>query len=289
MAHYKAKCGRYFTKSDCGECYYMGEQWGKIYGKETTYCFEELCRNCEYHKAFRELYPSRLIGDCDGVLVDDLDFDYTNSLDKIRDDYSKQSYDLIAKKFGGLCPAISPDGKGGLNVRRDEITCANCWNEICVVTKKKRNVAKCKIIAIVETRWMDEVGFYSKEHKVMTHKEVTGLIPMDFAERLIKECDNLVFKRFEMNNCEMLSIELGFAPKPTILQYYIKKSNAKRDLLADLKAVEDGYEVIHESDLIKERQKAKTERRKLKQQVQERKRKRKHLIVKQISIFEEGM
>lgn len=289
MAVYKTKCGRHFIRSNNGTSYYMGESWGEEYGKETTHCYDELKKECEFCRRFREKYPSELIGDCDGVLVDDSEYDYENSLDKIRDDYTKKSYDKITAKFGCNCMAISIDGKGGYTIRRDETSCRHCWNSICVITNKKRDLTKVRIMADLEYRWVDKIGgLFEEEKKNLTRKRVTDLIPLDYAERVLRDKNSEELMRFETNNCRRTSQVLGFEPTPTILRYYIQKSTAKRDLLEDLKAIEEGYTVIHESDAIKEKAQKKREKKVKKEETKARKIKeyKARAKIKQISFFE---
>ena len=269
MAVYKTKCGKYFKRMDCGESYYMGESWGEQYGKETCYCpFEH--SECEYYKAFKTKFPNMWFADCEGVKVSDNEYDYDNSLTKKDDEISKKSYDAIIAKFGGLCMAINYDGKGGYKIDRDR--CYDCWEKTCNITKKERDITKCRIMADVVVEWDDKFGFYEEHHKTLTHRQVTkGFVPREYAERAIKDKHSVYISMFEINTLQKMEIMLGFAPKPEIVRYYIVNSNAKRDLMEDLKAVADGYTVIHESDVIAAKKSEKSARRKVIREEKEKK------------------
>lgn len=287
MATYKTKCGLYFQRYDGGASYYLGECWGQEYGKETCHCPYDKQLECEHGIKFYNKYKS-LIGDCDGVLVSDGEYVYEHSCEKIRDDFSALSYKKISEKFGGYCMAVYADGKGGYKINREE-ACYGCWNKVCNITGKERDLTKVRLMGDVETCWVDEIGFIKEEHKTLVHKKVIKeLIPLEYAERLLKTKTATWFSMFETNNCKNISQILGLAPPSKVLRFYIEKSMAKRDLLEDLKWVAEGYTVIHESDLIKEQQQAKRLRKEKKEEAKKKKIKQnlKSLKQKQLSMFD---
>lgn len=287
MATYKAKCGIHFKNDCCGSSFYLGERWGEDYGKETVWCPKTDKSICPFHKAFTEKFS--LIGDCEGVLIPEKEYDYENSVEKIKDDYSRQSYEKIVDRFGSNCMAISPDGVGGYTVKRDEMNCKNCWNSICVVTNKERDMTKVRVMGDVETIWTETIGFLKEEHKRLDRKKVIkDLVPLEFAERLLKDPKNVLFQMFITNNCERAGQKLGIEAPSRVIRFYWEKSTAKRDFLADLKAVEEGYVVSHEIDSEKDRKaRKKAERAEKKQKKEKRLRKRiKGHQMQQLSLFD---
>lgn len=266
MATYKTKCGLYFQTNTGGCSYYLGESWGEDYGKETTWCPKHKQVECAYHKEFKERFGV-LIGDCDGVLVSDDEYDYEHSKEKIINEYNKQSFEKIVEKFGCFCRAISVDGKGGYKVRRDETSCRGCWESVCVVTNQKRDLTKVRLMGDVETVWVETRGFLVDEHKNLIRKRVLKeLVPLEFAERLLKNPNNLIFHGFKTNNCNRLSQELGLEPPSKVVRFYYEKSTAKRNLIDDLKAVSEGYTVIHDIDREKQAQEIKKAKKKEREQ-----------------------
>lgn len=264
----------FFKHDCCGSSFYLGENWGEEYGKETVWCPRADKDNCPHRKTFIEKFS--LIGDCEGVLIPEEEYVYQNSVEKIIDDYSQQSYEKIVDRFGANCMAISPNGVGGYIVKRDELHCRDCWNSICVVTNKERDMTKVRLMGDVETVWTEKIGFLTEEHKRLDRKKVIkDLIPLEFAERLLKDPENLIFKMFITNNCERTGQILGLEPPSRVLRFYYEKSMAKRDFLADLKAVEEGYVVSHEIDCDKAaKARKKAERAAKKQKKDKRLRKR---------------
>lgn len=290
MATYKTKCGLYFQRYDGGASYYLGECWGKEYGKETCHCPYDKQLECDYGIDFYKKYKS-LIGHCDGMLVNDEEYDYENSIEKIRDNFSTLSHKKVSEKFGGYCMAISADGKGGYKINREE-GCYGCWNKVCNITGKERDLTKVRLMGDVETCWVEEIGFIKEEHKNLVRKKVMkDLIPLEYAERLLKTKTATWFDTFETNNCKNTSQMLGLAPPSKILRFYYEKSKAKRDLLEDLKAVQEGYNVIHEIDQEKETKRQKREKKLKKQEAKEIKiKKNKRLFkVQQMDLFKEKL
>ena len=288
MATYKTKCGLYFKTNTGGSSYYLGESWGEEYGKETTWCPKYKQDECVHCKEFQARFGT-LIGECEGVLVSEDEYDYENSKEKIIDEYSKQSYEKVVQKFGCYCQAISANGKGGYKVQRDEMGCRGCWNNICVVTKQERDLTKVRLMGDIETVWTETKGFLVDEHKNLIRKRVLKeLVPLEFAERLLKEPDNLIFNEFKTNNCNRLSQELGLEPPSRVVRFYYEKSTAKRNLLEDLKAVAEGYTVIHEIDsekCDKELKRQKKEKRELKKKIKFKK-KMKEMKIQQMSLWD---
>ena len=288
MATYKTKCGLYFKTNTGGSSYYLGGCWGEEYEKETTWCPKYQQDECVYCKEFQARFGT-LIGECEGVLVSDDEYDYENSKEKITNEYSRQSYEKVVQKFGCFCPAIHEDGKGGYKVQRDEMSCRSCWNRICVVTNQERDLTKVRLMGDVEVVWTETRGFLVDEHKNLIRKRVLKeLVPLEFAERLLKDPNNLIFHGFKTNNCNRLSQELGLEPPSRVVRFYYEKSTAKRDFIEDLKAVSEGYTVIHEIDSIKSEKalkKQKKEERELKKKIKIKK-KMKEKRSKQISLWD---
>ena len=93
---------------------------------------------------------------------------------------------------------------------------------------------------------------------------------------MVVDGSNLLFQMFKTNNCNKLSQELGLAPPSRVVRFYYEKSTAKRDLLEDLKAVSEGYTVIHEIDS----EKREKERKRKEKEERENKKKQKILKLK---------
>jgi hypothetical protein len=267
MATYKTKCGLFFRTNTGGSSHYLGESWGEDYGKETTWCPKHKQDDCTYCQEFQARFGVN-IGECEGVLVLDEEYDYENSKEKITSDYDRQSYEKIIERFGCACMAISADGKGGYKIQRDEVGCRGCWNSLCVVTNQNRDITKVRLMGDVETVWIETKGFLVDEHKTLVRKRVLKeLVPLEFAERLLKTPNNLIFHGFKTNNCNRMAQELGLAPPSRVVRFYYEKSTAKRDLLEDLKAVAEGYTVIHDIDRekqLKEKKREQSSKRKQK-------------------------
>lgn len=256
MAVYRTKCGLYF-KSSPGSSFYLGESWGEEYGKEITHCPKHFQEDCEFSKSFCSRFTG-LLGDCDGVMVPESEYDYEKSREKIIHDYDAESYRKILEKFGGNCMAIKADGRGGFTVKRDELSCLDCWNEVCTVTNKKRDLTKVKLMADIVVKWTEHIGFLSYDHKNLIRKKVIkNAVPLEFAERLLRDPDNLIFGMFKTNNCNRLGQMLGLEPPSEVVRFYYELSRAKRNLLDDLRAVAEGYNVIHEFDVEKQQKEAK--------------------------------
>ena len=142
----------------------------------------------------------------------------------------------------------------------------------------------------VETCWVEEIGFIKEEHKNLVRKKVMkDLIPLEYAERLLKTKTAMWFDTFETNNCKNTSQMLGLSPPSKVLRFYYEKLKAKRDLVEDLKAVQEGYNVIHEIDQEKEIKLQKREKRLKKQEAKEIKIKKskKAFKVQQMDLFKD--
>lgn len=146
MGTYITKCGIYFKTNGCGSSHYMGESWGDEYGKEIIHCPFSRAKDCEYVKEFAAKFGT-IIGDCEGLIIDDKEYNYENSREKIQDDLSRKSYQKVCEKFGGYCLAIRADGKGGYEIHCRHDTCGECWNKICMITNKERDITPAYLCA----------------------------------------------------------------------------------------------------------------------------------------------
>lgn len=272
--YHRAKCGLYFDENCYGDCWTNGYEFSDNTGVYLAHCpYKDKC-DCQANKEFREKLPNYKWADCEVVACDE--YDYNNSAEKIFDEYANARNDKITRKFGGYCPCIEFEPYGEYSVKYETDRCAHCWNEECLITKKKRDITKVYLMGDLESLIVDDVGFFHNETKrIVRRKLYKNAIPKEVAERIIKKPEESIFvMMFKTNNVDTVKQELGFEPRAKLRRLYYEPVRAKRDLLQDLRDIEEGYEVIHESDQIAKEKRAKSERLAKRREEKEKKLKR---------------
>lgn len=236
MKAWKTKCGLHCDPSEGGETCYMGESWGEEFGKNLQYCPYPSCENCAHHKEFKAKYPDFIWADCESFPSSE-EYNYELSAEKISDNLRAESREKIEKKFNGGCLAISPDGKGGFKIDRDDNICKDCDFSFCAVTNQPRDTTKVRLMADIENIICDKIGFYENVKKRIIRRRIyKGLLPLEVAERIIATPQKSTI------------ITLADIRNLNVLRIYYEKPHAKRDTEKDAKYIAAGYEIVNEAD-----------------------------------------
>lgn len=251
---YKTLCGKFTDKNTNGSTHYLGTSWGEDFGQELVHCPYKT--ECTHKTAFQEKYPAFATHNitCTCYKTEEK-YNYEESLEKQEGLYVKIQNDYVSEKFGGWCRSMSADRYGKVKVAPNLNNCSNCWEEICIITKKHRDIEKTNIF--VDKELVVKYGLITEQKIIKGIKLNSAPMPREIAVKIIEkpnEWDNInifesneksnieKYKNFEdsINNCEIISYK-----------YYAKKSGARRNILEDLADIENGKTVVHESDFLK--------------------------------------
>lgn len=262
-----------------------GQSWGDCYIKGEYHCTENdnpLFRcpcperacphrlqlppgiNCEFHPAGREYDPSQEI---DSIEREKLNRKWSAFL---KDAANHPGYD-------NPCFNLDDDGK----VRWRLYNCDTCKNTCCIARNwAARDISPANIYYDLYTETVDETGLvpwvrkelrkglkvFEKPHARTDCEMALAIWKADpehpflpFGMRKLnaytgRDYDSMRLLMRRVYNHERITVTVE------IRNIYVAK-NEQKDLIADLEAVRDGAEVIHESDLQKAAAQAKTDRR----------------------------
>jgi hypothetical protein len=265
---------------------YMGIDW-RLENDNSVHACPYKKVNCELnHEYLRKGFgPKHNIVNC-AFHMTDKPYNYENSCEKICDEFHamqeykrKEFYNSLKwNPEARYCPCINwDDDKQDWKAKYDPWHCiSGCYNDICVLTGKRLDGKQANIYYDVKTTTEYRKGFIIepiiKIKKGVKLFDSTKSVPI--LEAYIKAYPDAPYER-EKGKGEH-SQKLFFA-KYHGRKYDLEILNVRielretRDLLQDLQDAQEGIEVIHESDFIKEKKQAKREAKIARQKAKERK------------------
>lgn len=147
----------------------------------------------------------------------------------------------------------------------DECIQARCGNEVCVITKRNRNLEKVNIFYDILRTYKTRNGFLEITDRKLKKgiKQFEHQISRTDAEMWLKTRKNKEFKhKLSLDDRKNLYFARYHGLNFTVEVQNIRiEKRENRDLLQDLRDAQEGIEVIHASDAAKKAKKAKSERR----------------------------
>ena len=230
-------------------------------------------------------------------------YDYQNSAEKVEEELSKKSQAKYLELTGGqYCACVIGSngfqpGEYQIDFSPDRCIQYGCKNEVCSVTKKRRDLSKVNIFYDIRREWITRAGLI-EDHKTTIEKGVKV-----FGKPVARTDAELWLARKKASYNPFRSktvIDPHLSGEDRQQEYFSKhhkswpgydyfefqysveniriEARETRDLLQDLKAVAEGIEVVHASDLKKEEEKAKHERKEKRSADKSNKLRKKHLI-----------
>lgn len=246
---YKTLCGKFTEKDTCGSSHYLGNSWGEEYNQELVHC--PFLIDCGYKTEFQNKYPAFKLHNvtCTCYKTDE-QYDYENSLEKQEDLYEEMQNDYVKEKFGDWCMAIRRERFGKVIVKKTIENCSACWNPICLITKKPRDIEKTNIC--LDKELLIKTGFIEEYKIIKGIKLNNSPIPKEVADQIIKNPQYWA-GTYAMNESSKTDNDNSGERNYEIikLKYYAKRSGAKRDILEDLTDIKEGKTVVHDSDIKK--------------------------------------
>ena len=246
-------------------------------------------------------------------------YDYGSSAEKVENDRLRERHKQYMEITGGqycACVVDSNGFEGGrLEVKYDVDQCirVKCKNEFCSIRKKPRDLTPVNIFYDIRRTWMTRTGFL-EETKVTIEKGVK-VFPKSVART-----DAEIWLKVKKAEYNPLTDQTIIRPHLTsgdrrqehfsdyhrkwpgydYFEFHYEVENIRiekretRDLLQDLRDVEDGIEVVHASDLEKAAKVQKRERLAKARQAREKKKRRQEMLLpsaweyEQIDLFTKG-
>lgn len=194
-------------------------------------------------------------------------YDYDLSLEKIEASNSAKLRDNWIKLTGGVncfCLGISDGIKYKANYDVSVCIRDNCKNEVCVITKKERNLEKVNIYYDIRRTWITRSGLID-DTKIKIEKGVR-LFPKGIARTDAEIWLKLYAKDYsifqnkqtrEDRSMDFFSKHHRTYPRYDYFEFHYDVENIRickrdsRDLEQDLRDISEGIEVVHASDLEK--------------------------------------
>ena len=250
------------------------------------YCIENgnPLHRCPYEKHNCEHQPAQLNKWCMCVLHrTERPFTEEESADRVLNERLKKAHEAYFHMTGGQYCACVIEGTGyepgDYRVAYDPAVCArvHCKNEVCSVTKQKRDLRPANVVYDVVRETITRRGII-EDRKVAVEKGVKVFdrpIAKTDADRWLArkrhEYDPLLSKDIisprldaEDRRMEWFSEHHRRWPGYDYFEFHYRTENVRvevgkpqRDLLKDLQDVAEGIEVVHASDRIREKKEAK--------------------------------
>ncbi len=201
-------------------------------------------------------------------------YDYEQSVEKLWDEWDKIRHQAW-QEIGGYCDCMEWNRPKRKYVPRFNIDkCIKlCNNQVCLITKKTRNLEKVNIFYDVLREKHYRIGLVENTERTIEKgvRVFDRAVARTDAETWLKINMDKIFRPKKNDRCDLHFSEYhgktGFGEydffefKATVQNIRIEKRES-RDLLQDLQDAREGIEVIHTSDIIKSAAKAKKQRRK---------------------------
>lgn len=205
------------------------------------------------------------------------DYDYEISLEKFRDDRDKRNHKAWQEATGGVyCVCIRWDselGKYGPQYSVDECIERGCCNQVCLVTGKTRNLQKVNIYYDVLREWRCWKGLFETVERKLEKgvRQFKKAVARTDAETWLRQYGKFQYAPVMLHSEQWEAMldrdHFGYRKEYDRYEYSMTvqniriESRARRDLAQDLADIAEGIEVVHASDLVKQKQQAKRERR----------------------------
>lgn len=208
----------------------------------------------------------------------DRHYDYDQSVEKILDEWDKVQHEafLEASKGYGYCACMEwARAKRKYVPRYDVMKCIDigCKNEVCVITKRTRNLKKVNIYYDILRERHYKKGLFEFADRMVEKgvRQFGSAVALTDAEMWLK----MYGKRFRPRLTKDDRRELHFSKhhgktgygEYDWAEYTVTPQNIRierresRDLLQDLRDIQAGIEVVHASDLQKRQKEAYRERK----------------------------
>lgn len=218
------------------------------------------------------------------------DYDYEISVEKIRDEWERIQSKAWQEAISGYgyCNCLKWDRKSRKYLPRFDVSkciAIGCKNEVCAITKKQRNLQKVNIYYDILRVWRYQKGLLESTEKKLEKgiRVFKTAITRSDAEIWLKQHGEEKFapKQTSADRRDQFFSERhgkeGFG-EYTLFEFTLTAQNIRidvrehRDLKQDLADITEGFEVVHASDLKKQKEQEKRDR-KIKRQEAKRRRK----------------
>lgn len=217
----------------------------------------------------------------------DRTYDYEHSVEKLWDEWDRIKHQAWLEATQGIyCACMEWDRKKRkyLPTRYYAQNCinANCQNEICLITKRLRNLNKVNIFYDVLREWHYKKGLIEFEDKKIEKgvKVFKKSAARTDAELWLKRNKDKIFRPKNDDRRDMYFSEYhgkaGFG-EYDFFEFTVTVQNIRierresRDLLQDLADAAEGMEVIHTSDILKQEKEAYRQRKEKRKEAKQRK------------------
>lgn len=225
--------------------------------------------NCEFHQIVR-------------------DYDYEISVEKLWDEWGRLKSKAWQDATGvyGYCECMEWDRKSRRYLPRyDVMRCIQfgCENEVCAVTRQKRDLQKVNIYYDILRVWRYQKGLLEHVEKKLEKgvRKFKKAVARTDAEIWLKQYGEEAFRpkmtrsdRRDQFFSEMHGKE-GFG-EYNLFEFSLTVQNVRiearerRDLAQDLADIDEGIEVVHASDVKKQQEQEKRDRRAKRQEAKRR-------------------
>ena len=272
-------------ESPCGICL---KAWNYIMSGDTaydgiTYCAEnnnELVQCPPIKRAGCKHFNKTLLG-CVWH-VSDKPYDYENSLEKLDKEYDqRQNKAWVEVTNGAYCQCLGEydDISGKYTPKYELKNCLHCTNAVCVIRKQQRDLTKVNVFYDVRRTWKHRIGLVINERIEMEKgvkvfgnpvAKTDAEIWMKMYNANLKKFHNkeplaeihpknrdysfVYFSNMHHTYGDMEDFEFFYEPINFRVEW-----RESRDLEQDLSDISEGIEVIHASDLVKQKATAKRE------------------------------
>lgn len=271
---FKTGCGLLVKGSRwrSGTMYYMGIDWRLENDNPVT--------RCPYSETECQLnHPSLRGRETFGYLVHcrcretQEEYEYEKSIDKVFDDIAAEERRLFeefkVRKHGRVCQRSSHFNERTKEWEQhfDPINVCSKYNcKYCVILGRELNRKKGNVFYDVKvTRADTEKGLFNKGDIVTVTKGKRFLdknVSIDICEMIVKKFSEAIWKKYEMRHYSELFFAKYHGVKYDFEILNIRaETRVSRDLEQDLEDIQNGFEILHESDLIEGQKQFKRERK----------------------------
>jgi len=244
---------------------YMGIDWREENNNMT--------RRCPHDKAGCQLNHEHLRGRHCGIVecafkLSNKAYDYEHSVEKLNDDASREVHRLKIEFYqkhgwseGDYCSCVKWDGNAW-NIKYDPITCSHeCHNDACLLTKRDLSKKGNVYYDLKFTTYRHDHSLWDGEKIVAItkgKKMFNSPIPLAICDEFVKRCKDEILWKEKSNRGLILHQNPGAEIE---IENVRAERRETRDLLQDLRDVQEGFSVVHASDVLKQAKEAKKQRR----------------------------
>jgi hypothetical protein len=218
----------------------------------------------------------------------DRPYDYEQSVERLWDEWNKIQHSAWQKVTNehGYCACMEWDRLSRqYKSKYDVLDCihAGCQNEVCAITKKQRNLEKVNIYYDILRTWHYKRGLIETTDKKLekgikkfespvarTDAEIWLILHKKDFEPKLKRFDRQELF-FSEHHGKTGYWDYDWCEFTLSTQNICIERRESRDLLQDLRDIQEGIEVTHASDLIKAKKQAKRDAKEVRREAKERK------------------